>query len=281
MIITLTGAGGFIGRALAGRLDAAGHQVQPFSLRSPQPLRVCDAVIHLAGEPIAQRWTPEAKRRIRQSRVDGTRSLIAGLSALASLPRVFICSSAVGFYGSRGDEVLTEASAHGADFLAGVCAEWERAADEARTLGMRVVKLRTGMVLGRGGGALERMLPAFRLCAGGRLGSGQQWMSWIHLDDLLKLVEFALAETGVSGPLNATAPNPVTNRQFTSALASVVRRPAFVPVPAFALKLLFGEMASVLLGSQRAIPRAALDAGFQFRHAELGPALQDVLRSNK
>jgi uncharacterized protein (TIGR01777 family) len=281
VIVTLTGATGFIGRALAGRLGAVGHQVHPFSLRSPQPLRACDAVIHLAGEPIAQRWSPEAKRRIRESRVEGTRRLIAGLSTLPAPPRVFICSAAVGFYGSRGDEVLTEASPPGTGFLADLCVEWERAAGEAGALGMRAVNLRTGMVLGRGGGALQRMLPAFRLGVGGRLGSGRQWMPWIHLDDLLDLVEFALAEAGVSGPLNAVAPEPVTNREFTSALARALHRPAFVPVPAFALRALFGEMASVLLASQRAIPSAALDAGFEFRHPELGPALQGILRSNR
>ncbi len=278
MIITLTGATGFIGRALASRLGAAGHKVRPFSLRSPQPLEVSDAVIHLAGEPIAQRWTPEAKRRILESRVEGTRRLIA---ALPAPPRVFICSSAVGFYGSRGDEVLTEASPPGTGFLAGVCTAWEGAADDARARGMRVVKLRTGMVLGRGGGALDRMLPAFRMGAGGRLGSGRQWMPWIHLDDHLALVEFALAQASVSGPLNAVAPNPVTNRDFTATLARALHRPAFLPAPVFALKAMFGEMACVLLDSQRVIPRAALDAGFEFRHPELGPALQDILRSNR
>ena len=278
MVVTLTGASGFIGRALAVRLQAAGHKVQRFSLRSPQPLEASDAVIHLAGEPIAQRWTPEAKRRIRESRVDGTRRLIAVLPAP---PSVFICSSAVGFYGTRGDEVLTEASPPGTGFLADLCVEWERAADEARALGTRLVKLRTGMVLGGRGGALDRMLPPFRMGLGGRLGSGRQWMPWIHLDDHLDLVEFALAEAGVSGPLNAVAPNPVTNREFTATLARALSRPAFLPAPAFALKVMFGEMASVLLASQRVIPRAAQDAGFVFRHPELGPALQDILRSNR
>jgi uncharacterized protein (TIGR01777 family) len=276
--ITLTGATGFIGRALAVRLSAAGHKVQPYSLRSPQPLHASDAVIHLAGEPIAQRWTSETKRRIRESRVEGTRRLIATLPAP---PSVFICSSAVGFYGSRGDQILTETSPPGTGFLAELCVEWERAADEAQAHGMRVVKLRTGMVLGGRGGALDRMLPAFRMGVGGRLGSGRQWMPWIHLNDHLDLVEFALAQAGVSGPLNAVAPNPVTNRDFTATLARTLGRPAFLPAPAFALKAMFGEMACVLLQSQRVIPRAALDAGFEFRHPELGPALQDILRSNK
>ena len=278
MIITLTGATGFIGRALAARLTAAGHTVHPFSLRSPRALQISDAVIHLAGEPVAQRWTPDVKRRIRESRVEGTRRLIAMLPAL---PNVFICSSAVGFYGSRGDEILTETSPPGTGFLAEVCTAWEGAADEASALGARVVNLRTGVVLGGRGGALDRMLPPFRMGVGGRLGTGRQWMPWIHLDDHLDLVEFALAQTRVSGPLNAVAPNPVTNREFTATLARALGRPAFLPAPAFALKAMFGEMASVLLASQRVIPRAALDAGFIFRHPELGVALQDILRSNK
>ena len=281
MIITLTGATGFIGSALAARLEAAGHTVQPFSLRAPQPLQVSDAVIHLAGEPIAQRWTPGAKRRILESRVEGTRRLIARIAALAAPPRVFICSSAVGFYGSRGDEVLTETSPPGSGFLAEVCTAWEGAADQASARGMRVVKLRTGMVLAGRGGALDRMLPAFRMGIAGRLGSGRQWMPWIHLEDHLDLVEFALAQAGVAGPLNAVSPNPVTNRDFTSALARALHRPAFLPAPDFALRAMFGEMASVLLDSQRVIPRAALDAGFEFRHPELGAALQDILRSNR
>ncbi len=282
MTITLTGASGFIGRALAARLGAAGNTVQSFSLRhASQPLRVSDAVVHLAGEPIAQRWTADARRRIRESRIDATRRLIADLSILPSLPRVFVCSSAVGYYGSRGDEILTESSPPGTGFLADLCVEWEREADAARALGMRVVKLRTTMVLGMGGGALAGMLPAFRLGVGGRLGSGRQWVSWIHLDDLLDLIEFALAEPGVSGPLNASAPNPVTNRDFTDALARALHRPAFLPAPAFALRTAFGAMASVLLSSQRAVPRAALDAGFEFRHPEIGPALQGLVRSNK
>jgi hypothetical protein len=278
VIVTITGASGFIGRALNARLSAAGHRVETHSARSPRPLAISDAVVHLAGEPIAQRWTVAAKRRIRESRVEGTRRLIA---ALPAPPRVFVCASAVGFYGSRGDEWLTETSAPGADFLAEVSVEWERAAAEARALGTRVVSLRSGMVLGRGGGALARMLPAFRMGVGGRLGSGLQFTPWIHLEDLLDLVEFTLANEAVSGPLNAVAPEPATNREFTAALGRALARPAVLPVPAFALKALFGEMATVLLASQRVAPRAALDAGFEFRHPELSAALQDLLRSNR
>jgi uncharacterized protein (TIGR01777 family) len=277
MVVTVTGASGFVGRALAERLRGAGHQVQPYSLRAQQPLLPCDAVVHLAGEPIAQRWTAEAKRRIRESRVEGTRLLVAELSALPAPPRVFVGGSAVGFYGSRGDEILNEASFSGAGFLAEVCAGWERAAGEGRAAGMRVVNLRTGMVLGRGGGALARMLLPFRLGLGGRLGSGRQWLPWIHLDDLLALIEFALTQETISGPLNATAPNPVTNREFTAALAHALHRPAFLPALGWALRIALGEMAFVLLASQRVLPRAALDRGFEFRYPELAPALRDVL----
>ena len=277
MIVTLTGASGFIGRALATRLSAGGHEVRPMKLREAQAVPVCDAVVHLAGEPVAQRWTADAKQRIRASRADGTRRLIAELEKLPAPPRVFVCASAIGIYGSRGDEILDESSERGDGFLTEVCVALEQAADPAAALGMRLVKLRIGIVLGLGGGALARMLPAFRLGVAGRLGSGRQWMSWIHLDDLLGLIEFALGHDGVAGAVNATAPNPVTNEQFTAELARTLRRPAFVPAPAFALKSMFGEMASMLLDGQRVLPRAALDAGFSFDHPELGPALRNLL----
>ena len=277
MIVALTGASGFIGRALAGRLTAAGHDVRPVKLREPQAVPACGAVVHLAGESVAQRWTPEAKQRILASRTDGTCRLIAELEKLPAPPRVLVCASAIGFYGSRGDEILDERSAPGEGFLAEVCVELERAVDQAAALGIRVAKLRIGVVLGPGGGALARMIPAFRLGVAGRLGSGRQWMSWIHLDDLGKLIEFALGHEGISGPVNATAPNPVTNAQFTAELARTLKRPAFVPAPAFALKLMFGEMASMLLEGQRVLPRGALEAGFSFGYPELGPALRNLL----
>jgi uncharacterized protein (TIGR01777 family) len=181
MIVALTGASGFIGRALADRLRAAGHEVRPLSLRTAQPVPACDAVVHFAGEPIVQRWTEEAKRRISDSRIEGTRRLVAEIGKLPSRPQVLVSASAVGIYGSRGDEVLTESSPPGAGFLAEVCTKWEEAASEGRALGMRIVKIRIGIVLGPGGGVLARMLPAFRLGAGGRLGPGTQWMSWIHV----------------------------------------------------------------------------------------------------
>jgi uncharacterized protein (TIGR01777 family) len=269
MRIAVTGASGFVGRATVARLAAAGHTVLPMKLRENPAAPPCDAVVHLAGEPIAQRWTAEAKRRIRESRVEGTRRLVE--SFRGAPPRTLVAASAIGYYGSRGDEILTEDSAPGAGFLAELCVEWERAAAEARFLGVRVIQLRIGMALGRGGGALPRMLPAFRLAVGARLGSGRQWMSWIHVEDLAALIEFAL--NSLDGPVNAVAPQPVTNAEFTRALASAVRRPAFAVAPAFLLKLLLGEMSDVLLSSQRVAPRAAESAGFTFRYPELRAAL--------
>lgn len=278
MRIAVTGASGFIGRALTARLAAAGHTVEPLKTRESFVMPPCDAVVNLAGEPIAQRWTPEAKQRIRYSRVEGTRRLVESMGRLSPRPAALVCASAVGFYGSHGDEILRETSPPGEDFLAEVCVAWERAAAQAESaFGIRVVCLRTGVVLGRGGGALERMLPAFRLGAGGPLGSGRQWMSWIHLDDLTSLYEFALNESRLRGAVNAVAPHPVTNAEFVRALAAALHRPALIPVPAFALKLMFGEMAGVLLDSQRAVPEAARAAGFEFRYPELGPALSAIL----
>ena len=277
MIIAMTGASGFIGKAAVERLRASGHEVRPVKLRDGDTLPECDAVIHLAGEPVAQRWTPEAKQRIRESRIEGTRRVVEQAGLLHRAPLVFLSGSAIGIYGSRGDEVLSESSAPGSGFLAEVCVEWEKAADEALTLGTRVVKLRTGVVLGRGGGALARMLRPFRMGVGGKLGSGRQWMSWIHLADLIGLIEFAIADTKVSGPLNGTAPNPATNAELTRGLAGELHRPAILPAPAFGLKLMFGEMASVLLDSQRVLPRVALDRGYRFRYPELLPALRSVV----
>ncbi len=278
MRIAVTGASGFIGRALTAKLATAGHTVEPLKTRESVEVPPCDAVVNLAGEPVAQRWTPEAKQRIRDSRVEGTRRLVESMGRLSPPPAALVCASAVGIYGSRGDEVLTESSPPGGGFLAEVCIAWERAAAQAEgALGVRVVSLRTGVVLGRGGGALERMLPIFHHGAGGHLSSGRQWMSWIHLEDLTSLFEFALNEKRLRGPVNATAPHPVTNAEFTHVLGAALHRPAVLPVPAFALKLKFGEMASVLLDSQRAVPEAAQAAGFQFRYPELGPALSAIV----
>jgi uncharacterized protein (TIGR01777 family) len=279
MNITISGASGFIGRHLMKGLAEAGHSPRALSRHAPpaESLREADAVIHLAGEPLAQRWTAEAKRRIRESRVAGTRNLVAALATLPRRPEALICASAIGYYGSRGDEVLTESSAPGSGFLPEVCVAWEREAQAAEAFGMRVVRVRTGLVLDAGGGALVRMLPPFRMGLGGRLGSGRQWMSWIHLEDLTALFQFAV-ERQVRGPLNAVAPYAVTNSDFTGELARTLRRPAVFPVPEFALRLLFGEMADVLLASQRVAPGAAEAAGFRFRFPQLAPALADLLR---
>jgi len=240
MNIALTGASGFVGRALTERLAKAGHIVQPVSTRSAptsDALAGCDAVIHLAGEPIAQRWTADVREKILTSRVEGTHKLVDAMRTRP--PQVLISASAVGYYGSRGDEILTEAASPSDDFLGKIAIAWEREALAAESLGVRVARLRTGMVLGPGGGALERLVPPFRMGVGGRIGSGRQWVSWIHLDDLTALIAFLLKESTVRGAFNAVSPHPVTNREFTRALARAVNRPAILPVPGFALKLLF------------------------------------------
>ena len=278
MNIGLTGASGFIGRHLTRRLQAEGHNIRPISLRTPprlQDLAGCEAVIHLAGEPVAQRWTNSAKRRILESREAGTRSLIEAMRQQP--PRVLVSASGVGYYGSRGDDLLTEHASAGNDFLAEVCVAWEREAREAEKLGVRVAPLRIGMVLGPGGGALARMLLPFRLGVGGRIGSGRQWMAWIHIEDLCSLIQFVLRENGVRSVLNATSPNPVRNSEFTAALAEAVGRPAVFPLPVLGLKMMFGEMSEVLLASQRAVPEAALTAGFAFKHERIDSALQAVI----
>jgi uncharacterized protein (TIGR01777 family) len=243
-----------------------------------EALQDADAVVHLAGEPVAQRWTDHARQAIRESRVIGTHNLVQALAKLPRKPAVLVCGSAVGYYGDRGDEILNESSSPGGDTLAQLCIDWEKEAQAAEASGIRVVRVRTGLVLDARGGALPRMLPPFRMGVGGKLGNGRHWMSWIHLDDLAALFQFALANA-VSGPLNGVAPNPVINAEFTRALAAAVHRPAIFPVPAFALRLLFGEMSEILLASQRALPQAAEAAGFRFRYPELAPALADVLKA--
>jgi uncharacterized protein (TIGR01777 family) len=296
--ITISGASGLIGRRLMKVLAAEGHDLHVLSrhagtnlpagvrlsawdpVRGEPPaesLSGADAVIHLAGEPVAQRWNPSVKQNISASRIDGTRNLVRALAKLAKRPQTLVCASAIGYYGSRGDEVLTEASEPGSDFLADVCVKWERAAREAEALGIRVVSVRTGIVLDARGGALARMLPPFRMGAGGKLASGRQWMSWIHIADLAALFRHALLNP-LSGPVNGVAPNPVTNADFTGALAAAVHRPAMFPVPALALKLMFGEMAEVLLSSQRVLPKAAEAAGFRFQFNSLEAALAELLK---
>ena len=298
MNITITGATGFIGRRLIERLSAAPHQIHALTRRTSarfgdtavwiskwdpaaeeppaDSIANADAIVHLAGEPVAQRWTREAKAKIRDSRVQSTRRLVDALSKQPRRPQALICGSAVGIYGSRGDEILTEASPPGAGYLAQVCSEWEEEAVRAELLGVRVVRLRTGVALGKGGGALEKMLPPFKAFVGGRIGSGKQWMPWIHLDDLVGIICYAL-DNPLSGACNGTAPNPVTNSEFTGELARALGRPAIFPVPAIALKAIFGEMSEVLLASQRVLPKAAEAAGYRFQYPELGPALRAIV----
>jgi uncharacterized protein len=279
MTIGITGASGFVGRALSERLGKAGHQVRPISLRTalpPDALAGIDAVINLAGEPIAQRWTEAVRSRILSSRVEGTRALVNAMRT--HRPQVLVSASAVGYYGSRGDALLTESEPAASDFLGQVTQAWEREAIEAESLGVRVTRIRIGMVLGPNGGALQKMLLPFKLGLGGPIAGGQQWMSWIHLADLLSLIEFLLRESTVRGVFNAVSPFPVTNAEFTKALGEAVHRPAIIPVPAFAVKLLFGDMAEIVLGSQRAIPDAAVRAGFTFDHPDVFGALEQVVR---
>ncbi len=276
MDIAITGASGLIGTRLRERIQSAGHVALAIPRGALPP--VCDAVVHLAGEPIAQRWTEAAKKRIYESRVEGTRRLVSGLSGQPQRPRVLVCASAVGYYGSQGDQILTEASSAGTDFLAGLVVDWEDAAQGAESLGIRVVRMRFGMILGHGG-ALAKLLPPFRFGVGGKLGSGHQWMAWIHLEDVVQMILFALEYTAIRGAVNATAPHPVTNEEFTDRLAMALHRPAIVPVPAFALKLALGEMSEVLLASQRVLPMVAKSAGFPFQYPDLSPALENLLGS--
>jgi uncharacterized protein len=296
----VTGATGFVGRRLlaklqrpivlsrdatkaAKKLEQFGANVYAWDPQGGSPPEAAfdgvEAVIHLAGDPVAEgRWNAKKKARIRDSRVLGTRNLVAGLRKLRAKPKVLVSASAVGIYGSRGSEELTETSPPASDFLANVCTEWEREAVTAREFGIRVVPIRIGIVLGEKGGALGKMLTPFKLGLGSPLGSGQQYMPWIHIGDLVEMLLFAARESAVTTPLNGVAPHPVTNREFTKTLGRVLGRPTFFPpVPGFMLKLMLGEFADVLLGSQRVLPRAALAAGFPFQFAELEPALRNVL----
>ena len=297
MKVILSGGTGFIGRRLVQALLRAGHYVAIWS-RNPgterrtaveafrwdplegepqeESLNGFDVVVHLAGEPVAQRWDPEVKRKIRDSRVLGTRRLVSAISKVKHKPAALICSSATGYYGPRGDELLSESSGPGKGFLADTCVGWEKEADAAAGLGLRVAKIRTGIALGTDGGALAKMLPAFQAFAGGRLGSGKQWMPWIHIADLIAMYRFAI-EGSVSGPLNGTAPNPVTNSKFTAELGKALGRPTVLQVPPFALRALYGEMAEMVLEGQRAVPATARELGFSWKYPELGEALHNLL----
>jgi uncharacterized protein len=272
--VAVTGSSGFVGRALVRALREAGDEVIAVP-RDTAEIGAAEAVVDLAGAPIAVRWTERRKREILTSRVEGTRRIVEAIARCSNLPRVLVSASAIGFYGDRGDEQLSEESTPGTDFLAGVVREWEAAAAATR---VRSVQLRFGIVLGAHGGALAKMLPPFRMGVGGRLGAGTQWMSWISLHDLVRVIRFAVDENTLSGPVNAVAPNPLTNTGFAATLGHVLHRPAVVPVPGLVLRALFGEMAGLtMLASQRVRPLRLERARFQFNHPSLDAALRHEL----
>jgi len=292
MRVVVTGASGLIGSRLVGRLRGRGDEVVVLSrsggdgavgwdpVGGPAPVEAlagADAVVHLAGENIAQRWTAGARERIRASRVVGTANLVAGISAAEPRPRVLVCANAVGYYGDRGDELLSEDAAAGDDWLAAVCVGWERAALAAVELGLRVCVLRTGVVLDRDGGALAKMLPPFQAGVGGPVAGGRQYISWIHADDVVSFYLAAIDDERLESPLNAVAPHAVRNAEFSKALGHALHRPALAPIPGFALRLRFGEMAAIVTDSQNVQPARALELGLDFAHPELGEALADAL----
>lgn len=299
MKILVSGSHGLVGRSLTASLLIDGHEVVRLIRRGrnygePQiewhpdqglvdssHLEGFDAVVHLAGESIASgRWTEEKKRRIRNSRVQGTQLLAEALAKLNHPPAAFLSASAIGYYGNRGDEILTEESEPGDDFLASVCIQWEQATGAAAEKGIRVVKMRFGIVLSKDGGALAQLLPPFRMGVGGRVGGGKQWMSWIALDDVIAAIKFLLERESLHGPVNFVAPNPVTNKEFTKTLGEVLSRPTLFPVPAFGARLAFGEMAdALLLSSQRVRPVVLESSGYVFQYLDLESALRHLLKS--
>lgn len=291
MRIALTGASGFIGRAVIGSASSRGHEVvafsrtpdrkvegavetRLFSFTSPPDFSGCDAVVHLAGESIAGVWTKAKRREIMESRVRGTRRVVEGIGRLSKKPEVLVCASGVGVYADGGDAELLESAPEGHGLLAATCAAWEEEAAAARDV--RVVSLRIAPVLGLGGGPLRLMAPVFKCGLGGRVGSGRQWMPWIHLEDLARLVLFAIEDMTVSGPMNACSPWPVRNADFTRTLAKVLRRPAFFHVPETLVRFALRGLAVELLESKRVVPGLATERGFGFRFAELEPALRDL-----
>ncbi len=300
MRVVVSGVTGFIGGRLAETLTEAGHEVwglsrnpdkakqevpqlteafawNPIAQQPPgEALADVGAVVHLAGELVAGRWTEKKKRRIEDSRVIGTRNLVKAFE-VANRPPVLVSSSAIGFYGGRADSELTEDRKPGRDFLAKVCKAWENEAQRAEQLGVRVVIVRTGIVLAAGGGALQAMLPPFKMGVGGPMGSGQQWWSWIHRDDLVGIMQRAIEDDETRGVYNATAPNPMQQKEFGKVLGKVLRRPAFVPTPALALRLLLGGFSTELLSSKRVLPERLQKHGFEFRYPELEDALREAL----
>ena len=296
MRILVSGSHGLVGKALISSLTSAGHEIVRLVRGKPSgateiewhpnqekidtaSLEGLDAVVHLAGENIAEgRWTGEKKRAILESRVKGTTLLSETLATLRRPPTVFLSASAIGYYGSRGDELLTETSTPGNDFLADVCQQWEKATTPAAEKGIRTVHTRFGIILAEHGGALAKMLTPFRMGIGGRVGDGKQWMSWIALDDVVGAIQFMLRDAAVNGPVNFVAPVPVTNAEFTKTLGQVLSRPTFLPVPAFGVRLAFGEMAdALLLASQRVEPEILKARGFAFSFARLEPTLKHIL----
>jgi hypothetical protein len=298
MKVLVTGASGFIGTALVSALRQSGHEAIALVRRTPRPgaaeiqwdpggaidgtkFSGADAVVHLAGESVASgRWNEQRKARILNSRVQGTQTIAASIARANPRPRVLVTASANGIYGDTGDKVVTEAEPAGTTFLAEVGRQWEQATRAASDAGIRTVMLRIGIVLSAQGGALARMLPPFRVGVGGRIGDGRQWMAWITVDDLIALFLHALKTESVRGAVNAVAPNPVTNADFTRALGAVLKRPTLFPVPAYVVRTVFGQMGEeLLLSSNRAVPKAALASGFQFRYPEIRGALEHVLKS--
>lgn len=294
----MSGASGLIGSAVQASLAAqvSQHKIEIMRLvrgaskdaaqvswdfrtpLSPNAVSGFDAVIHLAGESVVGRWTAEKKKSIRDSRVLGTNNLASALAKAAPKPKVFICASAIGYYGDRGDEIMREESSPGSGFLSEVCRDWEAASRIAAEAGIRTINLRTGLVLSEKGGALRSMLTPFKLGLGGRIGSGRQWCSWIHIDDMVGGIHHAM-NTSLSGPINMTAPQPLRNAEFTRILAGVLSRPAIVPVPPFALKVIFGKMAAeeMFLASQRVAPEKLLQSNYKFRYSDLPPALESLI----
>ncbi len=293
MQLALTGATGFVGRHVIRLAVRRGYEVvaftrdpsrpvhdcietRKFTTDEPPDLTGCNAVIHLAGENVAGLWTREKMKRIRDSRVLGTRRIAEAIRAASHPPDVLVSASAIGFYGDSGEAEITEESPPGTGFLADTCREWESEARAAEPV-CRVVRTRIGLVLGKGGGALRMMLPLFRLGLGGRLGSGRQWLSWIHVEDLARVLLFAIENLDARGPLNATAPWPVRNADFTAALARSLHRPAFLAVPAFVLRLLLRDFSHELLDSKRVLPAAATAEGFGFQFPQIAPALTHIV----
>lgn len=300
MKILITGASGLIGKALQESFTAEGYELLLASRKEPKDaahikwdaetgfadedlprLEGLDAVIHLAGENIGGglRWSDEKKKAIRDSRVVGTRTMIEAFDKLRDKPKLFISGSAIGFYGDRGNDEMTEASSAGKTFLSEVCKEWEAESRRAEDLGVRTVLLRTGIVLSKDGGALATMLTPFKLGVGGVVGEGTQWMSWISLDDVVGVINYILDNENIRGAVNLTAPGPVTNEEFTKTLGSVLYRPTILPLPEFAVHMVFGEMGdALLLDSTKVVPKRLLDAGYEFKFSELKTALEHALK---